>query len=260
MNVNSLDRRSFLAAGALAPLVTPAAPGAPADPPAGVPDGVKVVDHGGGGFSTQVFRVTDQEGRLAAVHFGRELKLDRVLAALTEGLAPSPAFSGHDLTVTHDGKVAAVVRVLPGGKGHRVLAVADPAGDAEEAARKAASDDEMAGIYGATDLAVARDSNRPVAWMITEECYELYRSHYRLTLDQVLAEEVREFPGGRVGPDRAVWRGGALMAAVFAQDNGRLAVVRFDEEDENGTVRPVTREIAPPADDGEAEVSGEEPE
>jgi len=101
---------------------------------------------------------------------------------------------------------------------------------AERAARDADVADEMDGVETLHEIDDARRKTRGVAWSVTEgECL-LYHSHHRLTLDQVLAEELAEYlPTDTY--HRAVWHGERLVAVIRPGPDGEAEVIRLDGAD-----------------------------
>jgi hypothetical protein len=100
---------------------------------------------------------------------------------------------------------------------------------AERAERDASVADEMTGISALMTMQAERHEELPVAWSITEGEYLLYHSHYAMTLDQVLADELAHGAAPYFGVwDRAVWHGRELMAVIKPGRNGMASVVRFD--------------------------------
>lgn len=105
--------------------------------------------------------------------------------------------------------------------------LAAPALAAARAAHDAEVDNYMEGIEALHEIDDARRKTRAVAWSVTEgECL-LYHSHHRMTLDQVLAEELAEWKPTDTY-HRAVWHGERLMAVVRPGAGGKPEAVRLD--------------------------------
>ena len=167
----------------------------------------------------------NNQARLEAVHMGSKLGLDTVIAAVREEYNEEWQGSPFDLTVYHHDRVAAVVRYLGHGKGSRVLAVADPAADAQRREDEEYMRDYRPAIKNQCDLEQERHErrpNRPLPGEITEGDCSLHSRHPRLTLDEVIAEEMDDWDGGW---DHAIWLGEKLMAVIRSDTDGRPEAV-----------------------------------
>ena len=92
--------------------------------------------------------------------------------------------------------------------------------------------DEMRGVEGLRAITQERQeqlAERPLAWSITEGEHVQYRSHWRMTLEEVIAEELRDWQAGDTW-DRAIWRGERLMAVIRPEPDGSLRAIRIDGE------------------------------
>lgn len=65
------------------------------------------------------------------------------------------------------------------------------------------------------------------AWSITELDILHHRLPRRLSLDQVVADELDEFEPGKDG-DRVVWQGSIVRAVIRTNAEGKAEVVHFD--------------------------------
>lgn len=193
------------------------------------------------------FRVVGECGMLDAVHEGRGLTLDEVLAVVTENWT-KPEWGGgdpYDMTVMRDEVVVAICRNLGDCRWTLLTPAAGepPASEAEDdqegedmSPREMAEQipsvkDEMSGIATVLAMGAQRQRGLPVAWSITEGDNLLYHTHHARTLDQVLAEELEDGPPDEGDWDRAIWHGEELAATIRRGRNGMAEVWRFDNQE-----------------------------
>jgi hypothetical protein len=92
----------------------------------------------------------------------------------------------------------------------------------EKAEREAQHADAMIGVDNLLALEMAREKDLesyPIAWSIHEGEHFQYYSHWRRTLDEVIAEELDGW-GPRDTWDRAIWHGRRLMAVIRPTPDG----------------------------------------
>ena len=206
------------------------------------------------------FRVVGENAKLESIYEGRGLTLQTVIETEAsyfrdddEPDRDDPA-SAFDLTIYRNGRAEAIVRSLGNGKGsYQVLGLTDlwnnggapeqsetparvaepePTPHAESAKVKTASERdetiavEMEGITRSDAALDHRRESLPLAYSVTENEVLMYHSHWRNSLDSVIAEAVEGWSSG--DRDMAVWRGCDLMAVIRAGHDGGPNVVRFD--------------------------------
>jgi hypothetical protein len=74
---------------------------------------------------------------------------------------------------------------------------------------------------------VARIGAKRTPYMVTERDYLAFRSHREQTLDEVIAEAVRNFDMER-DTDQAVWHGASLVGFLRKTRSGKGQVAWFD--------------------------------